>query len=224
MEETYGIIYLITNTVTGKVYVGQTVQTTGIRWIDHCYKTQAGSTAYFHNAIRKYKPESFTIEVIDSASSRAELNLAECLYILLFQSKNRKYGYNSTAGGEFFDPTPEIRQKMSEAHSGKPRRPLKEETKEKIRQKLLGVKHTNERRANISKSLIGNVNGPASEKNIQMLKEMAKRNVGNLWNKGKKQPDSMVEKRMVSIQIGLDRKRAEKAKKLAESQTSSEAA
>lgn len=209
MEETFGIIYLITNTVTGKVYVGQTVKTPEKRWFDHCYKTETGSTAYFHNAIRKYTPAAFTVEVLDMASSRLELNFAECLYIALFKSKGREYGYNSTGGGEFFDPTPEIRQKMSLAQKGKKMPPCPEPVKVKISKTLTGVKHTEERRKNISKSLIGNTNGPASEKNIQFLRELAKRNVGNQWNVGKVQPRDVVEKRREACLATWERKRAE---------------
>lgn len=211
MDDNYGIIYLITNTVNGKVYVGQTIQTIEIRWKDHCYKSEAGCTGYFQNSIRKHGPDSFEIEVIDSAKSRSELNLIEILYIFMFQSSNRKYGYNSTTGGEFFEPTLETRQKMSRAHKGKTGRTPSEETRIKISQTLTGVKHTDERRSNISKSLIGNTNGPASEKNIQMLRDMAKRNTGNKWNVGKKQPASQIEKRMISIALTKERKR-EKAR------------
>jgi hypothetical protein len=51
----YGRIYLITNTVNGKVYVGKTIGELRRRWSQHIKVAKKGSPTHFSNAIRKYR-------------------------------------------------------------------------------------------------------------------------------------------------------------------------
>lgn len=56
---TYGIIYVVENTINGKKYVGQTVQPLKVRWQRHCRKEQSGCVA-LASAIAKYGADALT--------------------------------------------------------------------------------------------------------------------------------------------------------------------
>jgi group I intron endonuclease len=99
------IVYKITNTVNGKVYVGQTTKPEiEIRWKQHIWFSQARNQRTYksalQNAIRKYGADKFTIEFLHRAKTRKELNAMETFFILLHQSHDPENGYNMTLGGE----------------------------------------------------------------------------------------------------------------------------
>jgi predicted transcriptional regulator len=74
----------------------------------------------FYNAIRKYGDSNFEWEIIDTASSKKELDKKEAYYIEQYNSYED--GYNSTkeAHGGFYGPhSDESKKKMSKAQSGK---------------------------------------------------------------------------------------------------------
>jgi group I intron endonuclease len=110
----YGRIYLITNTVNGKYYVGQTIRTLQRRWYAHTTGTKTGCK-YVRSAIDKHGPENFIIEELVTADSREDLNLLEKLWILALRSFDRVIGYNLTFGGREEAPTEETRKRMSES-------------------------------------------------------------------------------------------------------------
>ena len=58
-------IYLVTNLVNGKQYIGQTKQGHADgRWKEHNIIREDYNTI-FHNAIKKYGTENFSVEVIE---------------------------------------------------------------------------------------------------------------------------------------------------------------
>lgn len=88
-------IYKITNTKNGKVYIGQSKKPINKRFNRHI--TDAVNNVldtHFARAIRKYGPESFVIEQIDTATTQEELNQKEQFYIIQYDSI--KTGYNET--------------------------------------------------------------------------------------------------------------------------------
>ena len=115
-----GIIYVITNTVNGKQYVGQTTQLLSRRWWWHLRRTSDGACCALHYAIRKYCAEAFKIEQIDFAETIDELNEKEIYHIARLKTLTPN-GYNMTIGGEGFPGvaiTQKTRQKLSEASMG----------------------------------------------------------------------------------------------------------
>ena len=107
-------IYILTNKVNGKQYVGK----------DSCLPTRvnkhlSGSEhdcRRIHNAIKKYGNENFSVETIQYPNiSHEALNAVECWKIRQFHTLSPN-GYNLTDGGEGGSPSEETRRKISEAH------------------------------------------------------------------------------------------------------------
>ena len=95
------LVYRVTNTVNGKVYIGKwSHPTVDHRWRLHKSAAKSGSPYYFHRAIRKYGADTFKVEVIDWAKTAEELSQMEMSYIALYQSNDPKRGYNMTLGGD----------------------------------------------------------------------------------------------------------------------------
>lgn len=106
-----GYVYVITNIVNGKRYVGQTISSIKSRWRQHKHEAKSGSRYAIHAAIRKYGPENFTITCLERINGgKPELNFAERKHIAENQSLS-PFGYNLTEGGEGVDFTPEVRAK-----------------------------------------------------------------------------------------------------------------
>lgn len=89
-----GFIYKITNKVNNMSYIGQTRYSVEFRWRQHLHKKD---NTYFHNALRKYGPESFTVETLEECDSD-KLNEREMFYIAKYNTF--KKGYNLTIGGD----------------------------------------------------------------------------------------------------------------------------
>ena len=100
-----GYIYKITCLITNEIYIGMTTRTIEERFKEHIREAQRErDNRHFHNAIRKYGEQNFTIEKLCSISmpTREELNkqlaIKEVEYINEYNSFEN--GYNETYGGE----------------------------------------------------------------------------------------------------------------------------
>lgn len=199
------IVYRITNTVNGKVYIGQTIQRLTQRINEHLCSLASNThgNKHFQNAYNKYGKDSFKIEQIDSASSIEELNTKEVYWIKFYDSVDRGKGYNKTSGGEGFTVSNETRNTQSLLRKGKnvgkdnpmfgKKRPevgernklLKtgtkhsEASKQLMSSKLKGRAISSTHRERISQALIGR---EFSEKHRD---SMSKAQIGKTpWNKG----------------------------------------
>lgn len=95
-----GFIYLATNKINGKVYVGKTKYTIAIRWSQHkCEAKRLIPNVYFIRALYKYGPENFEVIELEECNNDL-LNERERYYITLYNSNNKEKGYNSTYGGD----------------------------------------------------------------------------------------------------------------------------
>lgn len=110
------IIYKATNKINKKVYIGQTIQQLRDRMQNHKDDSKTKNT-YFCNALRKYGYNEFIWEEIDIAISLEELDFLETVWINLFISNNRKYGYNSTTGGKQARHNKETINKLKERYA-----------------------------------------------------------------------------------------------------------
>lgn len=145
----YGIIYKITNTKNGMIYIGQTTHSIRDRWRIHCSKSS--TCKCLKKAISEYGKEVFVIEQVDSAESREELNRKEVEWIKK-ENSIIPNGYNTGKGGYQITYSYEARMKMSKHHAN-------------VRGKnnpMFGTKHSEETRKLISKRLLGKYTGKDS--------------------------------------------------------------
>jgi group I intron endonuclease len=147
------IIYKITNSINGKVYIGQTIQKNPkMRWYDHQAKARCGVNQPLFNAIRKYSVDSFTWEVIDQANSLEELNKLEEQYVKQYNSIDEGYNIRE-AGGNKLHNTASI-EKMREAQrNAHARRREANGGVEKMNRVLKTAGWTNSDQAKLNKSL-----------------------------------------------------------------------
>lgn len=93
-------VYLITNKINGKQYVGVTCRGYQARFKEHVQAAINGSRTILHNAIRKYGFENFKVELIESNISDADIGDKERFYIDKYQTFYlHRTGYNMTTGG-----------------------------------------------------------------------------------------------------------------------------
>ena len=123
----YGIIYKIENLVNGKVYIGQTTKGFDKRYRGHGiegvykyhkskFESNDNYNKHLYNAIEKYGFENFKVyEQFDIAFSKIELDIKEKVYITLYNSTNKEYGYNNKEGGANGKHTEETKRKISQA-------------------------------------------------------------------------------------------------------------
>lgn len=146
------LIYRITNKTNGMIYIGQTIQPLYKRWQDHC-RGDKQPEGYLHRSIQKYGKESFLIEEIDSAKTLEGLNALEEFYIKKFNSIS-PHGYNLLPGGLNRKAHPETREKIRQKLIGKPipnrwdkgrSGPHSIQTKEKLSKALKGKPFAGER-------------------------------------------------------------------------------
>ena len=144
MAWTYSL-YIATNTVNGRQYVGLTAEYQK-RLISHkCAKTKS----LFHQAIREYGFDKFVFSHIADAY---DLQAACDLERMLIQQHNtlQPNGYNMTVGGQIGafagkKHTPETKAKIAEAN-----RKRNPDVKEKFRTIKKGTKQSDAFRANAS--------------------------------------------------------------------------
>lgn len=95
------IIYVATNNVNGKRYVGMTSMALRRRVQSHLQVAAKGSQTILHNAIRKHGADAFTFEHVASAQCREDMQAVERAMI---EQEGTMYpaGYNMTPGGDGF--------------------------------------------------------------------------------------------------------------------------
>lgn len=144
----FNYVYLITNKLNGKIYIGK-------HSTNNLNDRYMGSGKIIKRAITKYGIENFTKEYLAFCDTEEKLNWLEKFYIKKY--KAREVGYNLSSGGDgvtglYGNKNPmygvhrygkdapnfgkshsiKTKQKMSESHKGLHWH-LSEETKEKMR-------------------------------------------------------------------------------------------
>lgn len=133
----YGYIYKITTTESDKVYIGQTTKTVEKRFTEHLKNSteESKKTLHLYLAMNKYGKETFSVEQIDTAKDRNELNRKERYWINYYNSINN--GYNMMDGGNDENPMTSIIVK--EKHDAKMR---SQEVRDKISKAMKELRNT----------------------------------------------------------------------------------
>lgn len=143
---------MVKNKINNKIYFGQTTNKKGFRgryannYPKHC------SNKHIKASIEKYGWNNFeVVEVFDVAYSLEELNDLEEMYVKMWETHDRSYGYNKKFGGS--------------NHKGQE---CSEETKKKLSEAGKGRKITDEHKKHLSESLKGK---PKSEQQKRKIRE-----------------------------------------------------
>lgn len=92
-----GNIYIITNDINLKVYIGQTIRTLHERMLQHTEVNKITCNQAIKYAIKKYGKEHFSISLVERCPVEL-LNEREMFWISYFNSYYN--GYNNTKGGD----------------------------------------------------------------------------------------------------------------------------
>jgi len=198
------IVYIHTNKVNGKRYVGITRQKPSQRWRDgkgykHC--------TYFERAINKYGWDGFDHEIIADKLTEEEAKNMERLLIRELKTQDENYGYNISDGGDTHCISEAGRRRISENMRGEKNpcfgKIYTDEERARISMQTRGAnnpnygrKHTPEERRKISEAITG-----------RHLSEEHKRKLSE-YNKGRyvgrQRPDGAGRKpkRVVCIETG----------------------
>ena len=176
----FGYIYKTTNLVNGKIYVGKH----RAPQLDESY---LGSGIHLSNAVNYYGRENFIVEMIDTATSLAELNDKEKFYIQELNARDPSIGYNIACGGDGGQ------EGLTYKHT--------EEAKQKIRDSWKTRSHTLsvEERAKISSGYANMPEDKKKERSEKLkttlsgrsLPEDVKRKIGNSIRGQKRTPEQI---------------------------------
>ena len=157
--EKIGYVYLTTNLVNGKQYVGQHLHD----GFDVKYK---GSGHYIKKAFDKYGWDNFDCKVICWCSTQTQLDEAEDNYIKLLGTMYPN-GYNLKGGGSHGKTHKETRKKLSEANKGKHQtKETKQKISETLSKVLKGHKVSEETRKKLSEANKGKHHSEETRKKI----------------------------------------------------------
>lgn len=165
MKNHYNCIYMYTNKINGKRYIGQT-KDFNKRYSSHLNSSLNNKSNRhnlpFHKAIRKYGIENFQIDIlVENISTKDELNELEKSFISYFNTLCKNgIGYNVAEGGGSANPfkgkteeeMEEFKKGCRERNLGKK---LSDDHKRKISEANKTMIFTNEHRRKISESKKG---------------------------------------------------------------------
>lgn len=164
-------IYMYTNKVNNKIYIGQTRNTLEFRARNgHNYH----GSRYFDHAIKKYGWENFVPVILEDGLNHDEACEREKYYIKLYDSQNPDIGYNISEGGESTTDSAETRALIS--------RNAKERYKDPTKNPMYGRHHTDEAKRKIGEKsrlrcgpLNPNYRRVKSQEEVQRMSAITKR-------------------------------------------------
>lgn len=146
----FGFIYITTNIVNGRRYIGQ------CRYNKVGWRSYLGSGTYLKRALKKYGRDMFVRETIAEAATREELTKLENHYLTEFNAAADPNWYNvspranSTRGFSGYSHSPERNEQVAAKLRGR-KRPT--HVGDAVRAARTGHTKTDEDRASHSKSL-----------------------------------------------------------------------
>jgi len=153
-------VYLITNRVNGKRYVGITCRGYLERFKEHVHEAVAGSTTILHNAIRKYGADSFDVILLETNVPDSDIEKREQYYIKLYSTfYTSGIGYNMTEGGggmSGYKHTEAAKKQISSSLTG---HVFPESRNKKIQTAMIGREYKPEWRKALSEARLGRFTG-----------------------------------------------------------------
>ena len=145
-------VYCHTNKTNGKKYIGITSKDPKIRWNKGLgYK----KGQYFGKIIEIYGWDNFEHEILFEELTKEEACTKEKELIKEYKANDRRFGYNQTDGGEYFEANEDVRRRISLAMMGNKNglgKPCSEEKKRKISEAQKGKIVSEETRRRQSES------------------------------------------------------------------------
>jgi group I intron endonuclease len=139
------IVYLVTNKINGKMYVGQHAGS-DLRayWDRNVWLAETGyqGKRALYRAIRKYGSDGFEVKTLVIVGTKQEMDYYEIALIKVWDTTNPEKGYNITHGGDGslgVKMSEETRAKMSKAREGKT---MSEENRLKFIERNKGNKYS----------------------------------------------------------------------------------
>lgn len=190
--EKYGYIYITTNLLNGKKYVGQHAYSV----FDENYK---GSGIYLTKAIKKEGKENFKVALIEWCDSQEKLDEREVYWIDYYSAVESDNFYNLAKGGDGCKKgsklSEETKKRISESHQGEKHNMYgkhhSEKTKLKMSMTRKGRKFTKEHKRNMSKHHADNrgENSPwyGKHHSNETKKKISEANQGRVFSEEHKQ-------------------------------------
>lgn len=183
-------VYMHTNKINGKKYIGITCQDAERRWRSdgHGYK----NNRYFYNSIKKHGWSNFESVVLMSGLTKEQAELQETKLIAEHNTTDRTRGYNNARGGGANGfHTEQTKKKMSEKAKN---RPVNLRAIQRMAETNRAREYSKEHRKKISQALTGKKLSPEHCKSISES------------HKGYKMPDEQKRKISTSIKKTLNSK------------------
>lgn len=184
-------IYEIRNLINNKVYIGQ-AKNIKRRWSYHKSKLKLNKhwNKYLQYSYNKYNKENFVFKIIEECNIE-DLSRKESYWCNLFNSFNRKNGYNLTIpkinGG--YNLTMEGKEKISKVHKGKI---ISKELRNKISMANIGKVLSQETKDKMSISKKGTKFSKIAKNNMSIAKKKQLQNKPltsyDTWRKSKIKP------------------------------------
>lgn len=108
----YGFVYITTNKINGKKYIGQRKYDKQGKW-----KTYLGSGVILSRAIEKYGVDNFSKEIVENCETKQLLNEREKYWISYFDATNSDNFYNIANGGDGGNTLAGYTEEQLEEHS-----------------------------------------------------------------------------------------------------------
>lgn len=135
----FGYIYMTTNLKNNKRYIGK-------KQSDHFLREEyLGSGILLKRSVEKYGKENFSVEMIDTAESRKDLDMKEIYWIEKYSAVKDKSFYNIAPGGSGGNTTRGYTKEQYKIYC------------DNLSKTLKGRKFTNEHKQNISKGKEGHI-------------------------------------------------------------------
>lgn len=164
-------VYLVQNTVNGKIYVGQT-KDFAARKAGHLYAARKGCKRPLYRAIRKYGEEAFLFEILEECED-VLINEREQYWVSHYDSFNPEKGYNLTSGGnQNYVLSKDTKQKLHDLNIGE-KNPMYGCHRFGVDSPMFGKKHSIETIARMSQLQTG------KKYPGRILTEDRKRKIGN---------------------------------------------